>query len=129
MPRKKPNVNNREYRIHLSPLVGQFFENRAELTGQGVSSVMAMALLEYFEQKKAVDMLPEALRLYHEAQQAAGATQAAQQSPNVEKAVQKSVEPQKPAEKPTGAADYEGVLDTINRKHRPAAAQETHLFR
>lgn len=128
MPRKKMGLDNREYRLHLSPLVGQFFENRAKLTGQGVSSVMAMALLEYYEQKHAMDLLPEALKLYQEAQRAAGATQTAQQAQNVEKLAQKLAEPQKPAQKLTGAADYEGVLDAINRKHTPAAAQETNFF-
>lgn len=113
----------KRYNIRLSPALASFFEERSKLTGQSVGACMALALMEYIEQKRGVEAMSCMLDAYR-----------LEESKKAPQAVQKPVQEskgdlpvQKPAQQPKD--DYGAILDTINRKHTAfTPAQETHRF-
>jgi len=48
-------VARKKYVITLSEIIGNYYVERAHVTGQSVSSVMALALTEYLEMKRGVE--------------------------------------------------------------------------
>jgi hypothetical protein len=45
----------KKYVITLSEIIGNYYVERANVTGQSVSAVMALALTEYLEMKRGVE--------------------------------------------------------------------------
>lgn len=48
-------AGRKKYTLTLSQEIGSYYVERARLTGQSISSVMALALTEYLEMKKGVE--------------------------------------------------------------------------
>lgn len=113
----------KRYNIRLSPALASFFEERSKLTGQSVGACMALALMEYIEQKRGVEAMSGMLDAYRleESKKAPQAAQKPAYQPKAESPVQKPAQEHKD--------DYGAILDTINRKHTSfTPAQETHRF-
>lgn len=58
------NQRQKRYNIRLGEQVANYYEERAKITGQSLSAVLAMALTEYYEQKQGLSTMNDLMDEY-----------------------------------------------------------------